>query len=240
MGLRFRKSIKVAPGVKLNLNKNSTSVTIGTRGAHYTVNSNGKKTASASIPGTGVSYVSTTGGGKKKETKTNKKNTSKTTPTTKTTPSKGSSTKIGNKNSKESVKAQPKKKGGCLGSILLVFAILCLIFAIVPSDDKKEDSKEANQQKMVEEQSEENTISQSDDDEAEPNIDKTTESLSEDNIDPEPIAATQPENAVKMVWLPESGTKYHSNSSCSNMNNPRQVTLDEAVNAGYEPCKKCY
>ena len=43
-----------------------------------------------------------------------------------------------------------------------------------------------------------------------------------------------------MVWLPESGTKYHSNSSCSNMNNPRQVTLDEAVNAGYEPCKKCH
>lgn len=49
MGLKFRKSIKVAPGVKLNLNTNSTSVTIGTKGAHYTVNSNGKKTTSASI-----------------------------------------------------------------------------------------------------------------------------------------------------------------------------------------------
>ena len=37
MGLRFKKSIKIAPGVKLNLNKNSTSVTFGVRGAHYTV-----------------------------------------------------------------------------------------------------------------------------------------------------------------------------------------------------------
>lgn len=62
MGLRFRKSLKVAPGVKLNLNKKSASVTFGGKGAHYTVNSKGKKTVSAGIPGTGISYVSTEGG----------------------------------------------------------------------------------------------------------------------------------------------------------------------------------
>ena len=60
MGLRFKKSIKIAPGVKLNLNKNSTSMTFGARGAHYTVNSKGKKTASIGIPGTGISYVQST------------------------------------------------------------------------------------------------------------------------------------------------------------------------------------
>ena len=46
MGLRFRKSIKIAPGVKINFNKKSISATVGTRGAHYTVNSKGKRTAS--------------------------------------------------------------------------------------------------------------------------------------------------------------------------------------------------
>ena len=64
MGLRFRKSIKVAPGVKINLNKNSTSVSFGKRGAHYTINSKGKKTATVGIPGTGISYSQSTGGGK--------------------------------------------------------------------------------------------------------------------------------------------------------------------------------
>lgn len=59
MGLRFRKSVKVAPGVKLNLNKKSTSVTFGGKGAHYTVSSTGKKTKSVGIPGTGLSYVET-------------------------------------------------------------------------------------------------------------------------------------------------------------------------------------
>lgn len=57
MGLRFRKSIKIAPGLKVNLNKNSISATVGTKGAHYTVNSNGKRTASVGIPGTGIYYT---------------------------------------------------------------------------------------------------------------------------------------------------------------------------------------
>lgn len=43
-----------------------------------------------------------------------------------------------------------------------------------------------------------------------------------------------------MVWIPSSGSKYHSRSSCSNMKNPTQVTKQEAENQGYEPCKKCW
>ena len=71
MGLRFRKSIKIAPGVKINLNKKSTSVTFGGKGVHYTASSTGKKTASVGIPGTGISYTQTTGQSNKQK-KTNK------------------------------------------------------------------------------------------------------------------------------------------------------------------------
>lgn len=42
------------------------------------------------------------------------------------------------------------------------------------------------------------------------------------------------------VWIPKTGSKYHSNPSCSGMNNPSKVTKDEAIQRGYEPCKKCY
>ena len=59
MGLRFRKSVKIAPGVKLNLNKKSTSISFGARGAHYTTNSAGRSTASVGLPGTGLSYSKT-------------------------------------------------------------------------------------------------------------------------------------------------------------------------------------
>lgn len=59
MGFRFRKSVKVAPGVRVNFNKKSASVSIGGKGAHYTVSSSGRKTTTVGVPGTGVSYVST-------------------------------------------------------------------------------------------------------------------------------------------------------------------------------------
>ena len=42
------------------------------------------------------------------------------------------------------------------------------------------------------------------------------------------------------VWIPNSGSKYHKSSDCSNMKNPKQVTLDQAISMGYTPCKKCY
>ena len=71
MGLRFRKSIKIAPGLKINLNKKSISATVGTKGAHYTVNSNGKRTASVGIPGTGIYYTKSSGDQKSQTTANN-------------------------------------------------------------------------------------------------------------------------------------------------------------------------
>lgn len=43
-----------------------------------------------------------------------------------------------------------------------------------------------------------------------------------------------------MVWIPNTGSKYHSNPGCSNMKNPTQVSISQAQFMGYEPCKKCY
>ena len=62
MGLRFRKSVKIAPGVKVNLNKKSTSVTFGGKGVHRTISSTGKKTTSVGLPGSGAYYTTSSGG----------------------------------------------------------------------------------------------------------------------------------------------------------------------------------
>ena len=60
MGLRFRKRIKIFPGLWLNLCKGGVSTSIGGKG--LTVNLNGGKVkTTASIPGTGLSYSQTTG-----------------------------------------------------------------------------------------------------------------------------------------------------------------------------------
>lgn len=43
-----------------------------------------------------------------------------------------------------------------------------------------------------------------------------------------------------MVWLSQTGEKYHSSPNCSNMVNPVKVTIDQAIQAGREKCSKCY
>lgn len=68
MGIRFRKSMKIAPGVRMNIGKKSVGVSIGGKGARYSVSSSGRTTTSASIPGTGLSYVSTGSTKKKRST----------------------------------------------------------------------------------------------------------------------------------------------------------------------------
>lgn len=42
------------------------------------------------------------------------------------------------------------------------------------------------------------------------------------------------------VWIVSTGKKYHAKKTCSNMNNPKQVSKEDAEEMGYEPCKKCY
>ena len=57
---RFRRSVKLFPGVRWNFGKKSTSLSIGPRGAHYTVGTSGSRTT-IGIPGTGLSYTETSG-----------------------------------------------------------------------------------------------------------------------------------------------------------------------------------
>lgn len=56
MGFRFRKSVRIAPGVRINLGKKKASLSIGGRGATVNLSDRGVKTT-VGIPGTGMSYV---------------------------------------------------------------------------------------------------------------------------------------------------------------------------------------
>lgn len=62
MGVRISKSFKVAPGVRVRVNAKSTSVTLGGKGARYTVNSRGRRTATVRVAGVSVQNTSGTRG----------------------------------------------------------------------------------------------------------------------------------------------------------------------------------
>jgi hypothetical protein len=56
MTFRFRRSIRILPGIRLNLGKRGVSTSIGVRGAHVTLG-HGQVRETVGIPGTGVSYM---------------------------------------------------------------------------------------------------------------------------------------------------------------------------------------
>ena len=65
MGFRFRKSFKIAPGVKLNIGKKGVGVSVGGKGFRTSVNTSGRRTTTVGIPGTGLSYTTTSSSKKK-------------------------------------------------------------------------------------------------------------------------------------------------------------------------------
>lgn len=55
MGFRFRRRLKIAPGVHVNLSKSGVSTSLGARGASVTLGKKGAR-ANVGVPGTGLSY----------------------------------------------------------------------------------------------------------------------------------------------------------------------------------------
>lgn len=69
MGFRFRKSFKIAPGIRLNLSKSGVSTSIGGKGATVNVSKRGVR-STVGIPGSGISYSTSTRSGKGSGTST--------------------------------------------------------------------------------------------------------------------------------------------------------------------------
>ena len=56
MAFRFRRSIKLFPGVRINLSKSGVSTSIGVPGATINVGGQHGPRATVGLPGTGLSY----------------------------------------------------------------------------------------------------------------------------------------------------------------------------------------
>lgn len=283
MGLRFRKSFKIAPGVKLNVNKKSIGMTFGGKGVHYTVNSSGRRTTSVGVPGTGLYYQDI-------------KNTS-TKSSTKATSNQGFSQSSGqgfNQSSGEcpccgatnqqgfafcKVCGQPlsaptrqnqptysqpvyvppgyvprqqtrtKPKRNYTNIICTIFMGVLLIVAarwIWTTYDNYVQDQKAKQEAIAQEDAQRAQQAQQAQQPLQPptttnsSADAQTNAQSDTPSDVQSDAATTDQNQADMVWYSAGGSKYHRNSSCSNMNNPQQITKEEAESMGLTPCKKCY
>lgn len=252
MGLRFRKSINLGKGMRVNLSKSGIGWSTGVKGLRYTKRADGKTQTTASIPGTGISYVKVHG---------DNKNSSE--------------------NSNDNFKEHKNTIVNGLDLLMVVFIILFpiiglpmflirkkiknnpknIVIAVIiglyltlirvplfvgvigtPNSNVVAETKveDKNVQEEVSKQSEnvvENTETQSIEP---PEESKTVEEVTTPLVEKsqEIIAPPVPvQNEVK-VYLSKSGKKYHRNPNCGNMENAKEVNLSD-VEGTYEPCSKC-
>lgn len=256
MGMRFRKSVKIAPGVKVNLNSKSVSVTAGVKGAHHTVSSNGSRTSSVGIPGTGLSYSKTTRGSSgTQKAGSNQSDNSKGFYTPELEP--------------EDPKT-PKKRWYQSNFWIIFFLIVFFpvglylmwrhskwnkvvkvlvtaffVYAVVQSGSTQ-DSAPTKVPAITATPTPELTVAPTETPvpTETPTPEPTATPIPTATPTPVPTATAEPivpvaENGPT-VWISGTGSKYHSNPNCSNMSSPTEISLSDAESRGYEPCKKCY
>jgi hypothetical protein len=56
MGLRFRRSIRIAPGIRMNFGLKSLSISAGVRGLKYTTGTRGRR-ITVGLPGSGLYWT---------------------------------------------------------------------------------------------------------------------------------------------------------------------------------------
>lgn len=117
MSLRFRKSINLGHGIRLNIGKKGVGISAGVKGARVSINSNGRKTTSVGIPGTGISYV--------KSEKIGNKKTKGSSPNSNTENQNFVPEDNGN-----GPTGTPPKKQGCLTKGLIGLAIIIVLAGI--------------------------------------------------------------------------------------------------------------
>ena len=342
MSFRFRKSVNLGSGAKLNINKKSISTSLGTRGAHTTFSSNGKRTNTVGIPGSGLSYTKTTSGKRnnkkgcgtgcltsivifillcilappsdKNDTTTEALTTNTAKITTAATTENDSSEQhfyddaeihdVMNGSGTEKIGeysvvkiasdefnddmlndwffnyVQPNDFNYCLiifkniGN-LGVYASGDMVIkdAGIEIDSAGDYIYSSSENEILYSLSSDGTLKAYESDDTETSqetkeaIEVVTESAKTTEATEAVTEATKTTEAteavteaaktteateavteteaptteyVEMVWIPNTGAKYHSRSSCSNMNNPRQVTRSEAEAMGYTPCKRCH
>lgn len=256
MALRFRKRIKLCKGLSINLSKKSIGFSAGTKGAHLSLNSKGRRTKSVGIPGTGISYTTEKGGNKKMSS-----NSTYQRPHNKST-----------NNNDNGVKWYTKT-GWIIALLILFFpvgiylmwkyakwntiikAIVSGMFAIFliselinPSEKVVESTEVQTVIESTIEISEIESITEEIETTEEINTTETEITTDETIIEQQTqeesqkteVANTVVEENAEKVWIASSGKGkvYHKDPNCSGMVSPTEISLEEAQKS-YKPCDKC-
>lgn len=227
MGMRFRKSIKLGGGTKLNLSKSGVGISTGVKGFRVSKNTSGRSRVTSSLPGTGLSYVNEFG--------------SSGIPAGDSTPSSGTS-------SGSSGKGPKKNRGKLIGSLVMILLVLVLIGLVRSCVRKIGDFLSPSNDKPAVVQQEEQEPQEA----AEPKTEVTIQPNAQTPQDT-PQTVTQPKapkqeqpvqqeefkDEERMVYITPAGEKYHKKTCRMIKGDCTEIGINDAIARGYTACGVC-
>lgn len=237
MGFRFRKSINLGGGTRINLSKSGIGVSTGVKGFRVSRNSSGRSRVTASLPGTGISYVKEYGSSSGGAT--------------------GSSYSGGGYSSGGgkppffqrtwvlilsmmffpplAIYLMWRYRGhwNMAARILLtvILAVYTLVLAVSCATDEQptDDSPVTNLEEQV----------TTPDPAPKPEPEVIPDPEPEPEPDPEPVYTPEPEPETRTVYITETGDRYHD-AGCQWLKDSKiPIDLDTAIARGYTACGTC-
>lgn len=234
MGMRFRKSIKLGGGTKLNLSKSGVGVSTGVKGFRVSKNTSGRSRVTASLPGTGLSYVNEFGGAGR---------------------SVGDSTPSSGTSSGSSGKGPKKNRGKLIGSLVMILLVLVLIGLVRSCVRKIGDFLSPSDDKPAVVQQEEQEPQEAAGPKAEVTTQPDVQTAQEPAQEPQDTqqATTQPEkpkqeqpvqqeefkDEERMVYITPTGEKYHKKTCRMIKGDCTEIGINDAIARGYTACGVC-
>ena len=101
--------------------------------------------------------------------------------------------------------------------LAIILCVICILTSFSCKEDDSATKATTNKKQVTTEQTEQATPEQT-----------------------KQVTTSQTTKKERIVYVSKSGKKIHSNKKCSGMKYYKEMTYDDAVDAGYEFCTKCY
>lgn len=282
MGFRFRKSMKLPGGIRINASKSGIGYSYGAKGFRVTKTANGATRTTASIPGTGFSYVEESKGSDQPSSSQHRPlgcgcllyvlciplflffiwmlwflvfhEPDAPPPTASAAPTQPNASVITEPPEKQDIEEYLVGLGYEIIQTRQNKSLLEFMITLpggVSSDSENWDEIRDNflnasveTQKLssesttivlyLQDSSGNNCLSASNGKE----LYNAFEPEPSENADAGPSASIDKDNMI--VWISDTGSRYHRDSDCSGLKNPNPVRRSYAVSHGYTACGRCF
>lgn len=254
MGMKFRKSINLGGGTKLNISKSGVGVSTGVKGFRVSTNTSGRSRVTTSLPGTSLSYTKEYGS-------SGSFGNSQAPPTHYSHSYNSGAPSGGSSDGGEKPpffqrpgiilllliflapvgiflmwRYMPQWKTGMKVALSILFGLV-FIFALIPKAG--DNTADVDQPPAVQQQAGGTKTLPNIETQKPVVTDKQKEPQQEQPEQEQPVQQEKLKDKERVVYITPTGTKYHSAHCRSVKGDKTEININDAIARGYTACGVC-